>query len=97
MSAARKVWESFDAKTPEEIAISAELRSCRKMNPGAQGCADTLTEKLGLPADSVCRDVIFNRVKNRQHICLRFTTHQGHQLVEATRTGLRRNRERDVG
>ena len=31
-----------------------------------------LIENLGLPADSVCRDVLFNRVENRQHICLRF-------------------------
>ena len=30
MDAARAVWESFDTKTPEEIAISAELRTCRK-------------------------------------------------------------------
>lgn len=28
----------------------------------------TLTEKLGLPADSVRRDVVFNREEDRQHI-----------------------------
>lgn len=30
VDAARKVWESFDVKTEEEIALSADLRSCRK-------------------------------------------------------------------
>ena len=30
VDAARAVWESFDKKTEEETAISAELRSCRK-------------------------------------------------------------------
>ena len=42
---------------------------------------------------SVRREVLFNRVQNRQHICLRFHAYQGHQFVEAPRTGLRRNRE----
>jgi hypothetical protein len=37
----------------------------------------------------VCRDVLFNRVENRQHICLCFIAYQRHQFVQATRSGLR--------